>query len=226
MATHASCEHPPLHDNIIFKYHNRDVIQKEVFHSRNTLFVLIEKTLLIVDCANYIKDCTHCEKHFEMYIYGTWPDVRASFDGVTDLPIRSTVNGIEALPYITICNAPRFGNNFIYGNIAKYRTTMYFVMYGIEVNVEAPKYLVHKRIYIGGRPAICCITTCSKFIIIKSDGSILKAEVAYSETCNLFKIGNGYLSGEYIDNYKMVWTYTSAPALNTKPAVAAHFTDE
>jgi hypothetical protein len=215
MATQASCDHPPLHDNIIFKQCINEDSRKGVYN-RNILFVVIENTLLIVDCANFIEYCPHCKKYREIYIHGTWPNVRASFDGVTDLPICVTVNDIEEFPYIKIGNAPRFGNNFIYGANLHYHIPMYVIMYDIEVPVKGNALILHRQIFVHGKPAICCITTCGKFILIDCCGNIINAEVSYSETCRQFKIGNGYLT-----NDKMVWTYTSGPALNTKPAAAS-----
>jgi hypothetical protein len=218
MATITSCDHPPLHDNIIFKCRNREAFQKEVVYNKNILFVLIEQTLLIVDSTDYIAQCRHCEEQREIYIYGEWPNVRASFDGATDLPICAMVNDIAEFPYIKICNEPRFGNNFIYGCNLQYQVAAYFVMYGIEVTVKGCSTSVHKRIFIYNEPAICCYTVNGKFMLIKFDGSIINAKVAYSETCKLFKIGDGYLTSEFDDNRRMVWTYTSLQALNTKPA--------
>lgn len=159
---------------------------------------------------------------YKIYIYGTWPDVRASFDGVTDLPIRAIVNDIEEFPYIKIGNAPRFGNNFIYGANLHYHIPMYVIMYGIEVPVKGLTLILHRHIFVHGKPAICCITTCGKFILLDCHGNTIKAEVAYSKTGQLFKIGNGYLSGKFNNNtYEIDWTYTSLPALNTKPAAAS-----
>jgi hypothetical protein len=215
MATRVNCEHPPRHGSIIIKDCNRG-FQKEVVHNRNILFVVIEKTLLIVDCANYIKECTRCNLQYKLYIYGIWPDVRASFDGATDLPILAIVNDIEEFPYIKIGNAPRFGNNFIYGANLHYHIPMYVIMYGIEVPVKGHTLILHRYIFVHGKPAICCITTCGKFILIDCCGNTIKADVAYSETCRRFKVGNGYLT-----NDKMVWTYTSLQSLNTKPAAAS-----
>lgn len=42
MATQASCDHPPLHDNIIFKQCINEDSRKGV-HNRNSIFLLVKK---------------------------------------------------------------------------------------------------------------------------------------------------------------------------------------
>ncbi len=68
--------------------------------------------------------------------------------------------------------------------------------------------------------AVCCRTANNNFIIVDEDGKIIDAQVSGSES-NIFKVGNGYLCENIEPLRNPFWTYTTEPALKTKPALAA-----
>lgn len=224
----ASCIHE-WHKNII-----HEQIYKVMYlsHEQNRSFIIVNETAFVIDSTNYIKKCPHCNRIYHVYIYGDWPNVRASFDGVTDLPICAIVNNIvELLPFVYVYSEPRFGKNFIYGlsdlhcSLGKME---YFVMHCIKENLDGIKNISrssYKFLFVNDKPAVCCCNVYGEFILINSDGHIIETEVSYSQGRKTFKIGNGHLNYNY-DESGVFWTYTSAPALNTKPAAALARADD
>jgi hypothetical protein len=200
-------------------------------HDQNRTFIIVNKTAFVIDSTNYINWCPECYINFKIYVYGTWPDVRASFDGVTDLPICATVSEIEEfIPDVNVCSEPRFGKNFIYGASILHKLTKgfvsYFLMYCLNEDIKGYAISSCRRLFVNDKPAVSCCNVYGEFILIDSDGLILETEVIHSPTGNMFKIGNGYLFYER-DESGIFWIYTSAPALNTKPAAAsAIYADE
>jgi hypothetical protein len=183
--------------------------------------------MFIIDSINFVRKCPHCNMFFYVYVYGEWPDVRASFDSVTDLPICATVDNIEKfVTYINVFSEPRLGKTFICGvNYERFeKTNRYFIMDCINAKIDgrqtAARYGIN--LFIDNKPAVCCCTIDDKSILINSDGHIIYTEVVYSKTGDAFKIGNGYLISTHTGiRWGSVWQYISAPALNTKPAVAS-----
>ena len=119
----ASCSHK-LHENII------DETQLYL-HKQDRTFMIVNETALVIDRTNYIEKCPHCNMSFKIYVYGDWPNLRASFDGVTDLPICVTVDNIaKFITYISVFSEPRLGKKFIRGiNYDRFeKTNSYFIM--------------------------------------------------------------------------------------------------
>jgi len=188
--------------------------------------MIVNETALVIDRTNYIEKCPHCNMSFKIYVYGDWPNLRASFDGVTDLPICVTVDNIaKFITYISVFSEPRLGKKFIRGiNYDRFeKTNSYFIMDCINVKIDSQQTTTrYSNIFIDDKPAVCCCTIDYKCILINSDGNIIETEVVYSKPGSLFKFGNGYLinmSEDYKDDKS--WQYISAPALNTKPAATS-----
>jgi hypothetical protein len=219
----ANCIHE-RHKNIIHTQIHRVMY---LSHKQNRTFIIVNETAFVIDSTNYIEKCPHCKISYHIYIYGTWPDVRASFDGATNLPICATVDNIVGfLPLVYVYSEPRFGKNFIYGMSGLYYPLgeiRYFIIHCIKENIEGIKNIsksTYKFLFVNNKPAVCCRNINDEFILINSDGIIIETEVSYSQESHTFKIGNGNLN--YNRNKSGVfWTYISAPALNTKPAVAS-----
>jgi len=152
-----------------------------------------------------------------IYFYGKWPNVRASFDGVTDLPICAIIPGVKTLTRTTLYCEPSFGK-FIYTGSMNPDINKYAIIYYPTGNIEYKKDITNQGTSIDGKPVVCCRTIDNKYIIINSDGKIPDVEIVYSTDNNsdVFKIGNGTLQYEYGFTYK--WVYTANPALKTKPA--------
>jgi hypothetical protein len=192
------------------------ILYKE--HERNTIFINFKRTLFIIDSTNYIETCPQCKKYREIYIHGTWPDVRASFDGVTDLPIRANVQGINLYQVcIELSNEPSFGKFiFIYTH---QNGDYYFIIYYPTGNIEQSVFKGCRSISVDGLPAICCQTIDRRFVIINSDGEVIDAKVVYPKVENddevVFEIGSGILCWRGRD---LGWKYTANPALKTKAA--------
>jgi hypothetical protein len=177
----ADCSHK-LHENIIERAYGCTLLS----HEQNRTFIIINNTALVIDRTNYIKRCPQCGKLFRIYIYGTWPDVRASFDGVTDLPICAMANNIEEfLPFINVCNEPRFGKNFIYGMSGE----KYFIIHCIKEIINRLQFVIceYKNLYVNDKPAVCCRNINGEFILINSDGHIIETEVIHSQEGYTFK---------------------------------------
>jgi hypothetical protein len=182
-------------------------------HKQNRIFMIVKQTLLIIDSTNYIKSCPHCKKHLGIYIYGDWPDVRASFDGRTDLPICATVNWINSFYiYLKVENEPSFGK-FIYIEHD------WCILYYPTGNVEHSEFKGYQHISVDGNPTVCCWKNWSP-ILINSNGEILETIIVRSINDNagisIFEVGSGIL--QYSCRNRN-WQYTSNPALKTKPAV-------
>jgi hypothetical protein len=212
----ASCD-CNRHENIIVSdYYGRGRLLDYREHEQNTIFINVKYTLLIVDITNYIKECAKCKKQREIYTYGTWPDVRVSFDGATDLPIRAIVNNVDFHEvYVDVRNEPSIGN-FIY---VDYTTCQdydkCFIIYYPMGNIERS---IYGYILVDGKPAVCCQTFEQRnIVLINSEGKVINAKIIYTSICDkaVFKIGNGTL---YYDEESGRWKYTANPALKTKPA--------
>ncbi len=98
---------------------------------------------------------------------------------------------------------------------------LYYI--ALKENLEGIKNIsksTYKFLFVNDKPAVCCCNVYGEFILINSDGHIIETEVVYSKSTNVFKIGNGQLNYNR-DESGIFWTYTSAPALNTKPTAAS-----
>lgn len=215
-----SCSHE-LHENII---ECQPYVSMK--HEQNITFIIVDEILLIVDTKNFISFCPHCNKKFNLYIYGEGEYFRASFDGVTDLPICEMVSEIkEFISDVNVCSEPRFGKNFIYGVSYLHRLTKgfvnYFIIYCTKDDLKGYYRSSFRHLYVNDKPAVCCCNINGEFILINSDGHIIETEIVHSKTGQMFKVYNGYLDYDYDNNHKIVWTFTSLPALNTKPAAAS-----
>ena len=60
----------------------------ELVKMSNIQFIIIDKHLLIVDTKGFKENCALCNRVLNPIIYGRWPDVRASFDGDINMPLR------------------------------------------------------------------------------------------------------------------------------------------
>jgi hypothetical protein len=110
----------------------------------------VNQTLYIINSTYFIKECPRCNREYNIYIYGTWLDVRASFDGKTDLPICATVNWIEKFNIGTIVNnEPSFGN-FIY--IPRDWSILYYP----TGNIKQGEFKGYQIISVDGKPTMCC----------------------------------------------------------------------
>ncbi len=189
---------------------------------QNRIFLILDKTLLIVDSTNYIEYCAQCKIYHRIYVYGAWPDVRVSFDGKTDLPICAVVHGIKGFKIKALLESePSFGKFIHIYPVYSYDfvdSEKRAIVYYPTGNIEYTKVKNYQGISIDGKPAVCCHTVDGKDIIINSDGKIINAEIIYPTITNgaIFKVGNGTLKYNY---ERTSWTYTANPALKTKPAI-------
>jgi hypothetical protein len=142
--------------------------------------------------------------------------VRASFDGVTDLPICAIVPGVKSLKPTKLFSAPSFGK-FIHVTATYIDIDKHAIIYYPTGNIEYIKERTHQGIIIDGKPAVCCQTIDSKYIIINSDGEIIETETVYATVKYIddYKVGNGTLR---LIHRLAMWEYTTNPALKTKPA--------
>jgi hypothetical protein len=206
------------HKDIISNYDIIDRLIRYEEPGQNIIFINLKKSLLVINVTDYVKTCPHCGNHRKIYIYGTWPDVRASFDGVTDLPIRAIIHDVDTSGInVVVRDEPSFGK-FIYA--FSFYLGCCFIIYYPTGNIGLSDFKNCQNICVDGKPAICCQTTDKKkFMLINSDGKIIDVEVVYpTELGNdRFKIGNGIMR---YDSNKSIWKYTANPALNTKPAAA------
>jgi hypothetical protein len=206
----------PLHENIILKHNIEDMlniswIQK---HEQNIIFIIVNETLLIIDSTKFIKECPRCDREHNLYIYGTWPDVRASFDGRTDLPIRAIVHGIKIFEIqFQLHSEPSFGK-FICGksDLCKIYDSDSYIVYYLSGNIEQPSYIAYQNISVDSRPVVFCQSIDKKLLLIDLDGKILETKTAYSTP---YKVDNGILKYEAESES---WRYIANSALNTKPA--------
>jgi hypothetical protein len=169
--------------------------------------------LLIVDSTNYI-NCPQCKKHRSLYVYGTWPNIRVSFDGKTDLPIYAVVHSIKSLvKYTRIYDEPSFGK-FIYlwlDGLFNYDMIIY-----THGNIEYKPHIDYQNMSIDGIPAICCQTIDNKYIIIDINGNITQPEYYLTnQDSYIIDVGSGTLN--YIAEND-TWEYIANPALKTKAA--------
>jgi hypothetical protein len=187
-------------------------------HKQQKIFLIFGQTLFIIDSTNFVKICPQCKKYRYVYIHGTWPDVRASFDGKTDLPICAVVPGIEEFKLDAMLESePSFGK-FIYTLSTLQNNEYCTIIYCLNRNIEQSKCNVYQELSVDGKPATLCKTVDNKYIIIISSGEIIETETVYSTEpdCIIFKVGNGTL--QYSDEDD-IWKYTANPALKTKPAI-------
>jgi hypothetical protein len=185
-------------------------------HEQNRIFIIVNETLLIIDSTNYVRMCLQCKKQRSLYTYGDWPDVRASFDGVTDLPICAIVHDIKSFVHYTrLYNEPSFGK-FIYLFIEEiFGCDMIIYTHG---DIERKPHRSYQNMSIDGIPAICCKTINNEFIIIDINGKIIQPEFyLICRDSYIIDVGSGTLSYEDEDD---IWKYTANPALKTKPAAA------
>jgi hypothetical protein len=176
MASTSDCIHK-LHENIIEF--------ESYVHKQDRTFMIVNETALVIDSTDYIQRCPQCGKILKLYVYGEWPDVRVSFDGVTDLPICATVDNIDrSIIYTNIFSEPRLGKKFIRGiDYDRFeKTNSYFIMDCINVKIDSQQIPnSFSDILIDNKPAICCCTIDGKCILINSDGHIIDTEVVYSK---------------------------------------------
>ena len=183
-------------------------------HYQNIRFLIIDEFLLIVDSTNYVNYCTECKKQRSLYVYGTWPVVRVSFDGKTDLPICAIVHDIKSfVHYIRLYDEPSFGK-FIYLYIEEiFGCDMIIYTHG---NIERKSHSNYQNMSIDGIPAICCKTIDNKYIIIDINGKIIQPEFyLICRDSYIIDVGSGTL------NYAIendIWKYTSNSVLKTKAA--------
>jgi hypothetical protein len=190
----------------------------------NIQFIIIDKHLVIVDTKGFKENCALCNCVLTPIIYGgRWPNVKASFDGDINMPLRIYDYDVMLFTKSTwVYNEPRLGP-FIYGyttSTAKnskfnfYNSIIYSISGEIK-QLEETNYLT-----VDGKMAVCCHTANNNYIIIDEDGKIIDSQVSCSES-NIYKVGNGHLLYEYIKSLGNVWTFITEPALKTKPAAAA-----
>lgn len=87
----------------------------ELVKMSNIQFIIIDKHLLIVDTKGFKENCALCNRVLNPIIYGRWPDVRASFDGDINMPLRIYDYDVILFTNSTwVFNEPRLGP-FIYG---------------------------------------------------------------------------------------------------------------
>jgi hypothetical protein len=152
------------------------------------------------------------KKYREIYIYGTWPDVRASFDGAIDLPICAAVREIDEFNIYTIVeNEPSFGK-FIYTEHD------WSILYYPTGNMEQREFKCYQNISVDGNPTVCCWKNWNP-VLINSNGEILETKTVLllcdKAGINKFEVGNGILQQSRRSGS---WQYIANPALNTKPA--------
>ena len=190
-------------------------------YAQNIIFMNIKRSLLIIDSTNYVKYCPQCKKYRGLYIYGTWLNVRVSFDGVTDLPIRTIIHDIDIFNlWAVVDNEPSFGN-FIYVYSIYQNIVNTAIIYYPIGKIEWSSFEHCPNIIVDGKPAICCLTIDrKKFMLINSDGEIINVKVVYPINFDeyVFNTGNGILRREY-SSYTSYWKYTTNPALKTKAEV-------
>jgi hypothetical protein len=211
--------HCKRHKDILSEYSFRDDKYYQE-HEQNIIFITFEKVLIIIDSTNYVRYCPRCKVYRGIYIYGTWPNICASFDGVTNLPVRALVNKIDISVFAALFNELSFGK-FIYTSSLYQHYANYAIIYYPTGKIEQTKFKRFQNISVDGKPAICCKSLESgRFMLINSDGEIINVEIVYSTDINgtIYKIGNGMLKSVY-ELDKMYWTYTANPALKTKPAI-------
>ncbi len=187
----------------------------------NIQFIILDKRLLIIDTKGFKENCALCNRVLELMIYGTWPNISASFDGDTDLPFRIYDYDVMAFIYTRVRNEPRFGP-FIYGETRIVKMNKFSVYNLIIYSISGEFKQLEKTIYltVDGKMAVCCRTANNNFIIVDEDGKIIDSQVSGSES-NIFKVGNSYLCENIEPLRNPFWTYTTEPALKTKPALAA-----
>jgi hypothetical protein len=183
-------------------------------HNQNIRFLIINETLLIIDSTKFIKNCPRCDRERNLYIYGHWPDVRASFDGATDLPICAIVHGIKKfVNYTKIYDEPSFGKFIYLWLVEILGSDMIIYTHG---NIEYKSHKSYQNISINGIPVICCQTMDDKYILIDINGIITQPEfVLVSRDLNI-NVGSGTLN--YISEND-TWEYTANQPLKTKAAI-------
>ncbi len=208
------------HKDIISNYNVIDGLIRYEEPGQNIIFINLKKALLVINVTDYVKTCPQCGNHRKIYIYGTWPNVRASFDGATDLPIRAIVHDVDTYDINAVVhNEPSFGS-FIHAY--SFYLSCYFIIYYPTGNIELSDFGNYRSICVDGKPAICCQTSDKsklKFMLINSDGEIINVKVVYPTIFDeyVFNIGNGILQRKY-DSHTLYWKYTANPALKTKAA--------
>ncbi len=205
--TMSSCQ-CPRHENIIPEHRDYTRLSYQE-HKQNIVFMIVGQNLFIINSTNYVKTCQHCGKQRLIYIYGTWPNVRASFDGATDLPIRIMVYGIEYFELIVkIYNEPNMGK-FIYAWVASDDNSDRVILFC--QNIEKAESL-HQNISVDGEPVICCRTMDLECVLINTRGEIIETEAFYSTDSDpdSFNIGHGILKYTYMGDS---WTYNSNPEI-------------
>jgi hypothetical protein len=161
---------------------------------QNKIFAILDENLLIIDSTNYVRMCPHCNKQYRIYVYGEWPNVRASFDGITDLPICSILPGVKTLKITKLFDEPSFGK-FIHASSTNQDIEKHAIIYYPTGDIEYTKVRNYLGININCKPAVCCRTIDNKCKIINSDGEMPNVDIVYATDNNsaTFKIGNGIL---------------------------------
>jgi hypothetical protein len=210
------CRCRQKHDEIISEFYSADddLLNYQEFE-RNIKFLIVKEALIIVDCKENNK-CPRCKLERSLYIYGDWPDVRASFGDATDLPIRAPIHGIkefvEATEIIYDCNI----GTFIYAHLWRKNDGFKVILRTPQVEIEHDTNGWFQNISVDEKPAICCRTYNNKFIIINSDGKKLHTEFyLVDKYTDSVKLQNGKIEYVYSDS---TWEYKANPALKTKPA--------
>jgi hypothetical protein len=217
MATVSSkCNHQ-FHKN-----HITDIEPIMDFPTLNRAFILCGGTLYVIDNRQYTRYCKLCNLTFILYLYKDQTCMRASFDGVTDLPLYVCRENITFIFYMRLCSEPSFGK-FLY--VYSIRPFIPYLLYCIGGSVVP--YRDDSQMLVDGIPAICCETTDDEIILINLHGKIIETTknlYADADDKSKFKIGNNVL---FAKNYyanctidKWEWTYINK-SLNTKPSARA-----
>jgi hypothetical protein len=214
------CNHK-LHDNIVVSYSYGN---KNIMTVMNKWFISYKDVLFIVDSEKLLKSCPTCGTAFYLYIYGQSPNFCASFDGVTDLPIKTYNYIIDEFIIMTPFSEPSFGT-FLYSALLSKGKTIcgHFILYCLVGKLAA--HGPHAS--LDDKMIVCC-TSDSGLVFIDEDGKIILPEIGCADGVDLpitFKIGNCHLICEsrsliHLNNGKASWTYKNL-ALNTKPAATA-----
>jgi hypothetical protein len=222
-----SCKHLTL-DKI--KELSPGVKYEKLYLSGISFIKNFDNTLAIIEYMKSDDNYTYCKGHYtcvncnnkpSFYYVNDLEKVRYSIrDDLMKIPVKSYDILIKKFAHFSVFNAPRFGT-FIH---------LLDIVSGKSLIIYFPTATICKTIYcnnilnVNGKLTVGIHTPENKLTFVNSDGE--RITDYYSVFCEpnneyIFKVGGGELSGIGSLGGLIEWTYTTEPALKTKPALAA-----